>query len=67
MLKSALKYWVEEFDIDGFRCDYFEILHIPNRIEYENATYPTGYPMFRYTEKHGEIRAAEMYGNAHAA
>ena len=130
---SVLKYWVREFDVDGFRCDfahwiplafwrqaikevkeikpsvvfvgevyerlrehlevgfdaiyhfelynqlkglyheirdndpYFEIPYIPLKIEYENSIYPDGYRLFRYTENHDEIRAAEMYGNAQAA
>ena len=130
---SVLKYWVEEFDVDGFRCDfahwvpltfwsrainevkvikpsvvfigevyerlrehlevgfdavyhfelynqlkslyhevrngdpYFEIPYIPAKIEYENSIYPDGYRLFRYTENHDEIRAAEMYGSAQAA
>ena len=132
-MTSVLKYWVEEFDVDGFRCDfahwmplsfwkqaiesvktikpstvfigevyerlrahfdvgfdalyhfelynelkslyheirhedpYFEIPYIQHRIEYENATYPAGYRMFRYTENHDEIRAAEMNGSPEAA
>jgi len=132
-MTSVLKYWVEEFDVDGFRCDfahwvpldfwrqaiaevrlvkpsvvfigevyerlkehleagfdaiyhfelynqlkslyheirngdpYFEIPHIPARIEFENSIYPDGYRLFRYTENHDEMRAAEMYGSAQAA
>ena len=132
-MTSVLRYWVEEFDVDGFRCDfahwvplpfwkhaiesvkavkpstdfigevyerlkahfevgfealyyfelynqlkslyheiryddpYFEIPYIRHRIEHENATYPKGYRMFRYTENHDEVRAAEMYGSVEAA
>lgn len=130
---SVLKYWVEEFDVDGFRCDfahwiplafwrqainevkeikpsvvfigevyerlaehlqvgfdavyhfelynqlksiyhatedndpYFEIPHIPLRIEHENSIYPDGYRLLRYTENHDEIRAAKMCKSAQAA
>lgn len=130
---SVLKYWVEEFDVDGFRCDfahwiplafwrqainevkrikssvvfigevyertqehleigfdaiyhfelynqlkslyyeiknndpYYEIPYIPQKIKHEDSAYPKGYRLFRYTENHDEIRAAEMYGSAQAA
>ena len=38
-MTDILKYWIDEVDIDGYRCDFISSSYIPN--DYWTSTIPT--------------------------
>ena len=50
-MTSVLKYWVEEFDVDGFRCDFAHWLPLPSgtrRLRLSNQSSRRLFPLERF-------------------